>query len=171
MKVKMGKYINFFGPFQLADLLRYVWVPDHVRYNIGEFLADTPLYTFMEWIHSKRKRTEKVKIDYYDTWNMDYTLAKIIHPMLVQLRGNSHSYGEVDAKDVPDGENLSGEERWAYVMNEMVWAFAQLSNPDSEMQFYDDKKQMWNQEAYSVHQERVRNALMLFGKYYQSLWD
>lgn len=171
MKVKIGKYINFFGPFQLADLLRYVWVPDNVRYNIGEFLAETPLYPFMEWIHSKRKRTEKVKIDYYDTWNMDYTLATIIHPMLVQLRKDKHSYSIVDASDVPGGENMSEEERWTYVMNEMVWAFAQLSNHESDMQFYDDKKQMWNQEAYDAHSARIEKALVLFGKYYRSLWD
>ena len=125
----------------------------------------------MEWIHSKRKRTEKVKIDYYDTWSMDYTLAKIIHPMLVQLRANSCSYGSPDASDVPDGENKTNEERWEYIMNEMVWAFAQLSDPNNELKFYDDEKQIWNREACEAHDARVNKALALFGKYYRSLWD
>lgn len=169
MKVKIGKYINYFGPFQLADLLQYVGVSNERCYSIGEFLAETKLYEFMEWIHSKRKRKVEVKIDSYDTWNMDYTLALIISPMLKQLRDNNHAYLMVDDGDAP--QSLGEKERGDYVMNELIWTFNQLSDPDEELKFYDEEKRLFDREGYDVNQERIKNGLRLFGKYYQSLWD
>ena len=35
-------------------------------------------------------RTEKIHIDPWDTWSMDYTLALIILPMLNQLKESKH---------------------------------------------------------------------------------
>ena len=42
----------------------------------------------------------KVQIDKWDTWNMDCTLAHIIHPMLVQLKATKHGAPNVDDCDV-----------------------------------------------------------------------
>lgn len=171
MKVKIGKYINYFGPFQLADLLQYVGVSNERCYSIGEFLAETKLYEFMEWIHSKRKRKVEVKIDSYDTWNMDYTLALIICPMLKQLRKDTHSFGIVDNSDAPVTLAEYPELKWNYILDEMIWAFNQLSDPEEELKFYDEEKRFFDREGYDANQERIKNGLRLFGKYYQSLWD
>jgi len=131
MKIKIGPYKNWFGPYQLAELLMF-WVPkekdeygiprtaDRVH-NFGEWLAhgsiepeptvgdihkwgDRPhtwLYKFLSWIDSKKKRTIKVHIDRWDTWSMDDTLAHIILPMLKQLKETKHGAPYVDLKDVP----------------------------------------------------------------------
>ena len=99
---------------------------------------DTVLSKFLTWIHSKQKRTIKVHIDKYDTWNMDHTLGYIVLPMLKQLKENQHGAPYVDSKDVPKelhGKKLTkkqknqGEvdnkhfERWDWVLNEMIFAF------------------------------------------------
>ena len=42
-----------------------------------------------------------VRIDRYDTWSMDHTLADIILPMLKQLDATKHGAPHVDDEDVP----------------------------------------------------------------------
>ena len=131
MKIKIGPYKNWFGPYQLAELFMF-WVPEEkdeygiphtaVRvHKFGEWLAhgsikpepevgdihkwgDRPhtwLYKFLSWIDSKKKRTIKVHIDRWDTWSMDHTLAYIVLPMLKQLKETKHGAPFVDLKDVP----------------------------------------------------------------------
>jgi hypothetical protein len=131
MRVKIGPYTNYFGPYQLAEKLMF-WVPkEKDEYGIphtadrvhkfGEWLAhgkvlpepevgdlhkwgDRPttwLYKFLSWIHSKQERTVKVHIDRWDTWSMDHTLAYIVLPMLKQLKETKHGAPYVDLKDVP----------------------------------------------------------------------
>ena len=117
MKVYLGKYINWIGPYQIADMLCF-WVkevpdeygimskPDWVH-DFGTWLAndrdgnDSWLTKLCKWVQSKRKRTEWVHIDNYDVWGMDHTLALIILPMLKKLKEQKHGYGWVDNKDVP----------------------------------------------------------------------
>ena len=131
MKIKIGPYTNYFGPYQLAEKLMF-WVPEekdeygfpHTAervHKFGEWLAhgsiepeaqvgevhkwgDRPhtwLYKFLSWIHSKKERTVKVHIDRWDTWSMDHTLAYIVLPMLRQLKETKHGAPFVDPKDVP----------------------------------------------------------------------
>ena len=52
----------------------------------GEDRHYTWLYKFLLWVESKKQRKIKVRIDPYDTWSMDDTLAHIILPMLKQLQ-------------------------------------------------------------------------------------
>ena len=83
-----------------------------------------------------RPQISYVKIDRYDTWSMDHTLADIILPMLKQLNTEKHGAPHVDDEDVPmelqswvspakdeydtDGHHFA---RWDYVLNEMIFAF------------------------------------------------
>ena len=131
MKIRIGPYTDWFGPYQLAETLMF-WVPEekdehgfpHTAdrvHKFGEWLAhgsvwpepevgdihkwgDRPhtwLYKFLSWIDSKKKRTIKVHIDRWDTWSMDNTLAYIVLPMLKQLKETKHGGPYVDPKDVP----------------------------------------------------------------------
>lgn len=166
MKVHIGPYKDWFGPYQLAQKLCF-WAkpvidefemespPDWVH-NFGEWLAhgsvlkedegrpfrdDRPytwLYKFLEWIHRKKKRKVVVKIDSWDTWNMDGTLALIILPMLKQLKSTTHGSCQVDNDDVPDhlkstsdGDDPLIHKRWEWVLDEMIWTFEQL-HPDCD---------------------------------------
>src|SRR6056300_1762589 len=51
--------------------------------------------------YDNAKQTEKIRIDPWDTWSMDHTLAPIILPMLKQLKETKHGAPYVDPKDVP----------------------------------------------------------------------
>jgi hypothetical protein len=98
----------------------------------------------LDFIHPK---IDYVKIDYYDTWNMDGTLARIIVPMLKQLHATKHGAPCVDDEDVPEGLSLRSTEapakenewdtddnhfkRWDWVMTELIWTFEQL-HPDTD---------------------------------------
>jgi hypothetical protein len=89
----------------------------------------------LDLIHPK---INYVKIDRYDTWNMDNTLSDIILPMLKQLKDSKHGAPYVDDEDVPyelksindspyvqdfcvDDEKHSA--RWDYVLDQMIFAF------------------------------------------------
>jgi len=92
-----------------------------------------------------------VKIDRYDTWSMDDTLAHIILPMLKQLNKTKHGAPFTEDEDVPEelrSTNADPKEnewdtdsnhfkRWDYIMNEMIWAFEQKLSDDAEAQFFD----------------------------------
>ena len=105
--------------------------------------------TFLDFVHPK---VEYVKIDYYDTWNMDSTLSKIIYPMLVQLNENKHGAPFTDDEDVPDELKSTSApakenewdtdenhfKRWDWAMGEMIWAFQQ-KNIDWEEQYREGK--------------------------------
>jgi hypothetical protein len=161
---------------------------------------------FLDFVHPK---IEYVKIDRYDTWSMDHTLAHIILPMLKQLRDESHGSPWVDDEDVPaelrsskkrtkksrhsnpDIQMLDSQEddlihkRWAWVLDEMIWAFEQKMLDDAESQFFDysgtdSKKMPWHEDyvgpkvdwdGLNAHNARKQNAFKLFGKYYENLWD
>jgi len=161
-------------------------------------------------------RKISIKIDPYDTWSMDHTLALIIHPMLVQLKNTKHGAPHVDDSEVPEhlrstaATPLTQEQidtgsidnmffdRWDWVLDEMIWAFEQYCIDDAESQFYsgnpdtmfvpvqvdengeptlysmesgpnDTFKVDW--EGLNAWRARQKNAFMLFGKYYQALWD
>ncbi len=185
MKVKIGKYKNWFGPYQLADMICF-WVKDvKDEYGVprkpewvdtfGDFLAHgfhrkekrgdvwsltlserptTWLYDLLVWIDSKRERKVEIRIDPWDTWNMDTTLSPIILPMLKQLRKTKHgSPGTMlafnntsNSKQMcfdfyKDGDDLAwdvGHSQWEEIMDKMIWSFEQL-NTDWEAQFHTGK--------------------------------
>ncbi len=150
----------------------------------------------LDFIHPK---INYVKIDKWDTWSMDYTLSHIITPMLKQLKETKHGAPFVDDEDVteelkstsaPPKENEWDTDenhfkRWDWVLNEMIWAFEQNLDYDSEEKFFDHSdvetgkhdilgqinKIKIDQEGLKIHQDRKKNGFRLFGKYFQGLWD
>jgi hypothetical protein len=192
MQVKIGPYRNWLGPYQLAEALCFWAKDVEDEYGIkrkpewvhqfGEFLAhgfhkETPeqarrwfghdrpktwLYRLLEWIHKHKHRQVKVKIDHWDTWSMDYTLALIILPMLKQMRATKHGSQIVDLEDVPvelradghydydaqksfdfyhevdEGKDVNYDmthRRWDWVLDEMIFAFDHLVDDSWEDQY------------------------------------
>ena len=144
------------------------------------------------------KQKTSIRIDRYDTWSMDDTLAPIIMPMLKQLKETKHGAPRVDWEDVPEElrppkEQISkmythGEEddnyfkRWDWVMDEMIWAFEQKCRDHWESDYYGDyiepedgevmgSFEWTDMEGRNTHQARMTNGFKLFGKYYENLWD
>ena len=119
-----------------------------------------------------------IKIDDYDVWSMDTTLAHIIVPMLERLKEKKHGAPVVDLEDVPEYLRCTEEEfkssdtddnffrRWDYVMDEMIWAFKKDIESDLIMLWDKD-----NNTAYEDASKRLENGHRLFGKYYNGLWD
>jgi len=146
-------------------------------------------------------RVNYVKIDRWDTWSMDHTLAHIIHPMLVQLQKDKHGAPYTEDDDVPEylrsymaqpKENEWDTDslhfmRWDWILNEMIWSFEQELKDDDESQFFDHSEcgdeKPWDKDGKYVsklkldteglekHQKRKANGFRLFGRYYQNLWD
>lgn len=121
-------------------------------------------WKFVKWvddflisIYNIRTRKIKIKIDPYDTWNMDHTLSLIIVPMLKQMKETKHGYPDVDKEDAPD--QLLKEDRWNYVLDEMIFAHESVLNQWEDTDFDE------------IKEKRVQRGLELFGKYYRSLWD
>ena len=122
----------------------------------------------------RKNRAVKVEIEPHDTWNMDITLAHIIHPMLVQLKQTKHGSPVVEEGDLPLDMGMSEEAkvkfsetgetdgqlhaRWDWVLDEMIWAFEQ-------------KIMGLSLDVDEPHYGRMSNGFRLFGKYYESLWD
>ena len=196
MKVEIGPYVKWIGPYQIAEMLCF-WakktpdetgIPSYPKWvhDFGTRLAkdkngnDSWLTKACAWVYSKRKRKVKIHLDEYDTWSMDETLAYIILPMLKQLRATKHGSPYVDDEDVPEElrstsappseeNDANYHKRWSWVLDEMIWAFEQL-HPDSnwEEQIYEEEYDV--HEKLRKHRERIQKGTMLFGKYYQALW-
>ena len=170
MKVVIGPYREWIGPYQIADLLCW-WVPkklhpgDAVKrkpdwvHDFGTWLShdssgnDSWLLKTCQWIESKRHRQVYVRVDKYDSWGADHTLALIAVPLLKQLRATTHGGPNVDDVDVPEGQGLRSYEcdtlpmdeftpdanhfkRWDWVLGEIVWALEQKTSDSVEDQFY-----------------------------------
>ena len=112
----------------------------------------------------REKAGTQIVIHSWDTWDMDHTLALIIHPMLVQLKETKHGYPS----------NLT-EERWNEILDEMIWAFKQKTMDDWNDPYYgpivNDEFEWVDYDGLKAHQERMSKAFEMFGKYYESLWD
>ena len=106
---------------------------------------------------NNRKRKVKIKIDNYDVWSADHTLAMIIHPVLVKLGEVKHGSPNVDDKDVPKHLKSTSappkenewdvddnhHKRWEWVLAEMIWAFEQMLHDDcNTWQFHHNSDQL-----------------------------
>ena len=160
------------------------------------------VYNVFNWIwYDRRTQKVKVRIDRWDTWSMDSTLAHIILPMLKQLQETKQGAPNVDDEDVPEELASTSSEpkenawdtdsnhfkRWDWVLDEMIWAFNQKSRDYWEGDYYkyrelspeEDKgdslfgiKLVWeDKEGRAAHQQRMTNGFKLFGKYMENLWD
>ena len=155
-----------------------------MKIKIGNY----PTYRFFyRWLgRFAPKQKVSVKIDPWDTWSMDCTLAHIVLPKLKQFKEIKQSSHQVEPKDVPkalhqsDNDNVV-HEQWDYIIDEMIWAFEQKCRDDWESDYYkyeDDTskpfvyKLVWKDEkGKKAHQDRMSNGFRLFGKYYEGLWD
>ena len=154
MRVYISNYRDhWISPYIILKKVCFWEKDDDVFYNF----EDKPNHKYDKWIHRLdpicmaiqkvldfiHPRIEYVKIDRYDTWSMDHTLAYIILPMLKQLKNDKHGAPYVDDEDVPrelwsiyalpkeeydvDGNHFK---RWDWVLDEMIFAF-ERKNDDS----------------------------------------
>lgn len=94
-----------------------------------------------------------VEIERHDTWNMAYTLAYVIYPMLLKLREEKVGVPSVLTEDVggedyvaqssfdfyKESSNAAFEvacKRWDDILDKMIWSFGQLIEDDWESQYH-----------------------------------
>lgn len=177
MKVEIGEYPDWVGPYQVADKL-FFFLSEDKREKIGDWIPAAPFEWYHKWFKS---RHVEVKIDKWDTWSVDHTLALIIHPLLVKFRENMNGWPmNIDSADVPDSvwsdltaEDDIREKQWQWLVDEMIWGFSQIIDEDADLQFFSEDengKSKCDIEGMKKWSERINRSTLLFGKYYQNLW-
>jgi hypothetical protein len=98
----------------------------------------TPVSHAIQWVLDRvHPKIDYVKIDHWDTWSMDHTLAHIVLPMLKQLKATKHGSPLVDDEDTPEhlrstaapakenewDTDANHFKRWDWVLDEMIFAF------------------------------------------------
>ena len=158
MKIYKSNYRNhWISPYTVLDYMFFWtdWSKCSRDKSISFFDKQLPYVDHPEWVEKWADRLvpisraiqrvldfihpqiNYVKIDKWDTWNMDHTLSNIILPMLKQLKANQHGSPFVDDDDVPTelkswacwpkenewDTDLNHHKRWVYVLDEIIFAF------------------------------------------------
>jgi hypothetical protein len=157
MKVIISNYRNhWLSPYTILERVLFWKDWDNISYDEPWVQRWSnrlePMCKALQWISERvRPRIEYIKINSWDTWSMDHTLALIVLPMLKQLKQDKHGAPYVDDDDVPmslkstSAPPKSNEwdtddnhfARWEYVLDEMIWAFEQKAGDDDESAFFD----------------------------------
>ena len=140
MKVYLSGYRNhWLSPYTILEKV-FFWREIDYDEPIIERLSNIltpPCKAWQAILNFVHPKIEYVKIDRYDTWSMDHTLAHIILPMLKQLKRDKHGSPCVDDEDVPEELRSTAApakesewhtdenwfKRWDWIMDEMIFAF------------------------------------------------
>jgi hypothetical protein len=116
-----------------------------------------------------KERKIRIRIDKYDTWSMDHTLAMIILPMLKQLKEKKHG---IPGSFIYDSEPwIQTEEKkkefeesiqlWNDTLDKMIWSFQEIVNDDYFEKVVD----------YIAYEKKIQLGLKLFGENFRNFWD
>jgi hypothetical protein len=214
MKIWTSKYRNHWvSPYVILTRICF-WEKDQDRiYNLN----DDPANPYEPWVKALEPvckvwqrlldlvhpRIEYVKLDRWDTWSFDHTMAEIILPGLKQLREDKNGAPYTDDEDVPEylrshmaqpKENEWDTDslhfmRWDWILDEMIWAFEQKVDDESDSKFFDHSecpadptarledltngasRVKYDEAGHRVWHERKANGFRLFGRYYENLWS
>jgi hypothetical protein len=182
MYVKIGPYrfrmiSNIHTNYMNWKYGRNEWEDNHNKFEVllekyEDLLQKVYNKTANKLLDKRSDQKIKVRIDRYDIWSMDHTIAHIIHPMLVQLKADKYGGPWVDDEDVPEelrstsappkenGWDIDDNhfKRWDYVLERMTWSFEQIIRKDRETQFYSG-----NHDLIFVDDEETNMKRMEFG--------
>ena len=179
MKVYLGPYpteylrARFFDQY-MDKKYKYMWpdADDFTKWErFLEILEDSLNALYRVTINKvlrHRKRKIKVRIDKYDVWSADHTLALIILPTLKMIREYKHGCPFVDDVDAPEeirsnkapahddwDWDVNNTLRWEYVLNEMIYTFECDIDENWDDQFYSGE--------HDISWEKTED-----GKFYQA---
>lgn len=158
MKVFISKYRNhWISPYTIIDYVFFWtdWSRCHRNFRSNYLNDDSKFVDRPDWVEVWSDRLipisqgiqrildiihpkiNYVKIDRWDTWNMDNTLSIIILPMLKQLKATTHGAPLVADEDVPEELRSTSAapkenewdtdsnhfKRWDWILDEMIFAF------------------------------------------------
>jgi hypothetical protein len=179
MKVYLGPYpteylrARFFDRY-MDKKYKYMWpdADDFTKWERFVEILEDSLNAFYRATINKvlrhRKRKIKVRIDKYDVWSADHTLALIILPTLKMIREYKHGCPFVDDVDAPEeirsnkapahdewDWDVNNTLRWEYVLNEMIYTFECDIDENWDDQFYSGE--------HDISWEKTED-----GKFYQA---
>lgn len=162
MKVYIGPYEKWLSSRKLSDYMTkkygYDWPPESKYTKYEKFLG--VLDDVMDWFYSKTfnriysysSRKIQIRIDDYDTFNADHTIALIVLPLLKKMKESKRGSSFVNNEDVPKELQITDKQkkaydkdgscdpnyfkRWDYVLDEMIFAFECVVDDDWEEEFY-----------------------------------
>ena len=125
-----------------------------------------PISRGINWVLDRiHPKIDYVKIDKWDTWSMDHTLAHIVLPMLKQLKATKHGSPLVDDEDVPEHLRSTAApakenewdiddnhfKRWDWVMDEMIYAFECQLDDSWEEKYWTGEwgKTVWKESDHT----------------------
>lgn len=95
-------------------------------------------------------RKRYAKIPRGDMWDLDHTFTCFILPRLEKFRKLEAGH--------PCGLTAK---RWYKILDEMIAGFRLM---------YDDKGPQYGTKAYAVRDAKIKRGLLLFSRWYGSLW-
>lgn len=189
MKVNIRKYPQIYSQFTIARLFGIKKIDG---FWCSRFLEITK--NIMNFFRRKDRKIS-IKIDDFDTWSLDHTLALIILPALIKFKEKSsgHPYGYTDISDFP-GET-DDSKRWLCILDEMIFAFEHMVMDDWQCKYttgnidwisvpeidannkiviktIEGPNHTFKIDDVEIKkiEDRIEKGLELFGKYYKQLW-
>tara|TARA_B110001454_G_C12669371_1_gene413033 strand:- start:298 stop:729 length:432 start_codon:yes stop_codon:yes gene_type:complete len=135
----------------------------------------------------RKNRAYHIHIDNHDVWDLDHTLATIIHPALVLLRERVPTFGyptpyyETGAypeyafqgsfEEILDrnAESDYYKDLWMEKLQKMIDAFAMIIDEDEEYDKITHHKD--DEDARNAWNGKINEGLNLFSENYRGLWD
>lgn len=167
MRVKIGPYRHYYSTRRVEDTyfkLRYLTNPwedhpedafDRLVVGVLDWWQKTVLrpINHLKYSYKFFDRVERVRVDDYDVWNLNDTLAIIIYPCLIKLKEIKRGSPHIDDEDVPEELRSNGEldeyhtdpkvhDKWEWVLDEMIWAFGRMVAHDDGKEYRHNPDQL-----------------------------
>ena len=130
---------------------------------------------------------KKIEVDDWDIWNVDYTLACVIHPVLLKYRENLTGYPELWEDGMITSHNYDRQlhfdifdekverdyliKKWKDTVDKMCRAFGMIVEKETWEDTWLDKSYHESKKRETEYYEAIDEGLALFAKYYHNLWD
>ena len=130
---------------------------------------------------------KKIEVDDWDIWNVDYTLACVIHPVLLKYRENLTGYPELWEDGMITSHNYDRQlhfdifdekverdyliKKWKDTVDKMCRAFGMIVEKETWEDTGLDKSYHESKIRETEYYEAIDEGLALFAKHYHSLWD
>ena len=145
-------------------------------YSLKRFVRDYLDYKWFKWAYQRMRYGFSAR----QLWSLDHTITDFILPRLKSFRyggGNSHLNGPSGSPMLEGCEEYQHEEmyqEWLSILDKMILAFEyhkmDMDDVDSGVGIDENKWQTYLKEE-ERRQKIIEEGLMLFAKYYRSLWD
>ncbi len=150
------KYNKYYVP---NDAKKDLFLPV-VRYldEVWQSILDLTVNKFLS---KETGRKMKIKIDYDDLISLDDTIVMILKPLFVKFKEKKPGYPTIIDENLKyfPVELKTDEERYNWLLDEIIWTFDYLSTDQRYMDLHDNE-----------NFKRANRGLLLFALYFNTFW-